>query len=124
MVACSSGTGLKSADEIVAALLDAIVSDLGLTSGAHVGLLVNGLGGTPLGELYVMFNSARQWLERAGLGRHAAVLAPKLVEAAWQLARRGVKVRVVVDGIRVGCKVSGMACAKADHSRGSVSGRS
>lgn len=30
--------------------------------------------------------TARHWLERAGLGRHAAVLAPQLVEAAWQLA--------------------------------------
>ena len=30
-------------------------------------MLVNGLGGTPLGELYLLFNSARQCLERKGL---------------------------------------------------------
>lgn len=30
--------------------------------------------------------TARHWLDRAGLGRHGAVLAPRLVEAAWQLA--------------------------------------
>ncbi len=30
--------------------------------------------------------TARHWLERAGLGRQGAVLAPRLVEAAWQLA--------------------------------------
>lgn len=30
--------------------------------------------------------TARAWLDRAGLGRHASVLAPRLVEAAWQLA--------------------------------------
>lgn len=30
--------------------------------------------------------TSRHWLERAGLGRHAAVLAARLVEAAWQLA--------------------------------------
>jgi len=30
--------------------------------------------------------TARSLLERAGLGRHLAVLAPRLVEAAWQLA--------------------------------------
>ena len=31
-------------------------------------MLVNGLGGTPLGELYLLFNSARQWLEGNGFG--------------------------------------------------------
>ncbi len=30
--------------------------------------------------------TARHWLDRAGLGRHGGVLAPRLVEAAWQLA--------------------------------------
>ena len=30
--------------------------------------------------------TARMWLERAGLGRQVAVLAPQLVDAAWQLA--------------------------------------
>jgi dihydroxyacetone kinase-like protein len=58
---------LASADTIAGELLETIVEDLEPASGAELLLLVNGLGGTPLGELYLLFNSARQWLERKGL---------------------------------------------------------
>jgi phosphoenolpyruvate---glycerone phosphotransferase subunit DhaK len=58
---------LASADTIAGELLETIVDDLEPASGAELLLLVNGLGGTPLGELYLLFNSARQWLERKGL---------------------------------------------------------
>jgi dihydroxyacetone kinase-like protein len=58
---------LASADTIAGELLETIVEDLEPPSGAELLLLVNGLGGTPLGELYLLFNSARQWLERRGL---------------------------------------------------------
>jgi dihydroxyacetone kinase-like protein len=47
-------------------LLESIVGDLE-PDRRRVLVLVNGLGGTPLGELYLLFNSARQWLERKGL---------------------------------------------------------
>src|SRR5437764_1223474 len=40
--------------------------DLAPEKGAELLVLVNGLGGTPLGELYLLFNSARQWLEGKG----------------------------------------------------------
>ena len=58
---------LASADAICSELLDSIVDDLEPAKGAELLVLVNGLGGTPLGELYLLFNSARQWLERKGL---------------------------------------------------------
>ena len=58
---------LASADGICSELLEAIVDDLQPATGAELLVLVNGLGGTPLGELYLLFNSARQWLERKGL---------------------------------------------------------
>jgi dihydroxyacetone kinase-like protein len=58
---------LASADGICSELLEAIVDDLEPATGAEVLVLVNGLGGTPLGELYLLFNSARQWLERKDL---------------------------------------------------------
>ena len=58
---------LASADTISSELLETIVADLEPANGAELLLLVNGLGGTPLGELYLLFNSARQWLERKGL---------------------------------------------------------
>jgi len=56
-------TQLGSADAICSELLETIVTDLAPQKGAELLVLVNGLGGTPLGELYLLFNSARQWLE-------------------------------------------------------------
>src|SRR5512132_1946466 len=58
---------LASADAISSELLESIVDDLEPPRDAELLVLVNGLGGTPLGELYLLFNSARQWLERKGL---------------------------------------------------------
>lgn len=58
---------LASADAICGELLETIVDDLKPAKGAELLLLVNGLGGTPLGELYLLFNSAHQWLERRDL---------------------------------------------------------
>ena len=57
---------VASADAICSELLESIVHDLEPPKGAELLVLVNGLGGTPLGELYLLFNSARQWLERKG----------------------------------------------------------
>jgi len=58
---------LASAQAICSELLETIVDDLEPAKGSGVLVLVNGLGGTPLGELYLLFNSARQWLESRGL---------------------------------------------------------
>ena len=58
---------LAPADAICEELLEPIVADLDPAPGSEVLVLVNGLGGTPLSELYLLFNSARQWLDRNGL---------------------------------------------------------
>jgi len=54
---------LLPADEIAKELLDAIIADLAPSPGDEVLLLVNGLGGTPLGELYVLCNFAHRYLK-------------------------------------------------------------
>ena len=58
---------MAPADTIAGELLEAIFADLKPAKGAEVLLLVNGLGGTPLGELYLLFNVASKWLEEKGL---------------------------------------------------------
>ena len=58
---------LASADAIAAELTGAVIKDLSLKSGQQVILLVNGFGGTPLLELYLMANSARKFLTNAGI---------------------------------------------------------
>ena len=58
---------LASADAIAEELLAAILSDLNLEPGKETLLLVNGFGGTPSMELYLMFNSARRILAGKGI---------------------------------------------------------
>ncbi len=58
---------LASADEIAAELLGAILKDLAPKPGQQVILLVNGFGGTPLMELYLMVCAATKILNAAGL---------------------------------------------------------
>ncbi len=58
---------LASADAIAKELTTAIVEDLKLKAGQQVLLLVNGFGGTPLIELYLMVHAARKCLDSAGV---------------------------------------------------------
>jgi dihydroxyacetone kinase-like protein len=58
---------LESADEIVAQLMEPILSDLPFKTGDEVLLFVNGLGGTPLIELYIVYRKAAELAQRAGL---------------------------------------------------------
>ena len=58
---------MRSADEIVADLVGAILEDLKPTAGSELLLMVNGFTGTPLMELYVLYNSAAKLLAQRGL---------------------------------------------------------
>jgi dihydroxyacetone kinase-like protein len=58
---------LTSAQDIAAEMVGNVLKDLSLKRGQEVILLVNGFGGTPLMELYVMVNAAHQILEAAGM---------------------------------------------------------
>ncbi len=58
---------LTTADEIAAELTTAIINDLSLKAGQQVILLVNGFGGTPMLELYLMVHASRKVLERSGV---------------------------------------------------------
>jgi dihydroxyacetone kinase-like protein len=58
---------LKPVDEIVAMLMEPVISDLPFRSGDEVLLFVNGLGGTPLIELYIAYRKAAQIAAAAGL---------------------------------------------------------
>ncbi len=58
---------LASADDIAAEMLGAIIGDLAPRSGQGAILLVNGFGGTPAMELYLMAHAARKVLAGRGL---------------------------------------------------------
>lgn len=57
---------ISSADEIVAHLLDKILGDTPITSGQEVAVMVNGLGGTPAIELYVVNRKVAEILSSKG----------------------------------------------------------
>jgi len=58
---------LASADEITEMLLTPVADDLKLTSGEKVLLFVNGMGGTPQSELFIVYRRARALLEGRGV---------------------------------------------------------
>jgi dihydroxyacetone kinase-like protein len=58
---------LVSANEIVDELLGAVVPDLPFSSGDRVALMINGLGGTPISELYLLYGIAAQKLADQGI---------------------------------------------------------
>jgi dihydroxyacetone kinase-like protein len=57
---------MENADGITDRLLEPVLSDLGITSGDKVLLFVNGMGGTPLSELYIVYRRAAQVLADRG----------------------------------------------------------
>lgn len=64
---------LEPVDEIVAEILDTLITDQDLSSGSRVVLLVNGLGGTPPMEISIVARAALQNLRKRGF----------VVERAW-----------------------------------------
>lgn len=53
---------LASADDITEMLASPVIEDLGLKAGEQVLAFVNGMGGTPLIELYIVFNALQRIL--------------------------------------------------------------
>jgi phosphoenolpyruvate---glycerone phosphotransferase subunit DhaK len=58
---------MRSADAIAEELVEAIAHDLEAPAGSEVLLLVNGFGGTPALELYLMYDAAARQLEKRRL---------------------------------------------------------
>ena len=58
---------LKTADELADEICNAIVADMGARAKQTCLLFVNGFGGTPSMELYVMYHAARKVFEKHGV---------------------------------------------------------
>lgn len=56
-------TKLKTSDEVVDQMLNRIIEDLPYESGDEVSILINGLGATPLEELYIAYRKADEILK-------------------------------------------------------------
>jgi dihydroxyacetone kinase-like protein len=58
---------LARANAIVDELLEAVSSDLPYKAGDDVAVMVNGMGGTPISELYLLYGYVHEQLEKQGL---------------------------------------------------------
>jgi dihydroxyacetone kinase-like protein len=58
---------LADANAIIDELLDAVVTDLPYERGDNVALMINGLGGTPISELYLLYGRAHEQLAGRGI---------------------------------------------------------
>jgi phosphoenolpyruvate---glycerone phosphotransferase subunit DhaK len=58
---------LASADALVEEIVDAILTDFDHPRSGEALLFVNGFGGTPAIELYLMYNAARKTMEKRGV---------------------------------------------------------
>ena len=58
---------IKSAHEIVEEMFKAVSEDLPFKKGDRVALMINGMGGTPISELYITYREAALMCEEKGL---------------------------------------------------------
>lgn len=83
---------LETADAVTERLMGAITEDLNLGPGDRVSLLVNGLGATPLEELYVMYRRAGRLLRDLRVEVHR----PYVGEFATSLEMAGASISVIL----------------------------
>ena len=58
---------MKSAHEIVEEMFNAVVDDLPFKENDRVALMINGMGGTPISELYIAYREAALMCKERGL---------------------------------------------------------
>jgi dihydroxyacetone kinase-like protein len=82
---------LEQADRVAEQLIEAILNDLSFNSGDRVDVLVNGLGATPVEELYILYRRVHELIDSAGLEVRRALVG----EYATSLEMAGASVSVL-----------------------------
>jgi phosphoenolpyruvate---glycerone phosphotransferase subunit DhaK len=82
---------LESADSIVDSILQAIQKDMPLARGDRVAVMVNGLGATPLEELYILYRRVHANLRAQGVIVHQ----PFIGEYATSLEMPGASITIM-----------------------------
>jgi dihydroxyacetone kinase-like protein len=84
-----------SADEVAQIAFDRITADMDIAKGDEVSVLINGLGGTPLEEQFILYRKVHALLETAG----ARVFMPHIGEFATSMEMQGLSVSIIkLDG--------------------------
>jgi dihydroxyacetone kinase len=93
---------IQSADAVAADLLERILVDMPIGRGEEVAVLLNGLGATPLMELYILFRRVARLLADEGIRIHRSyvgeyVTSLDMVGASLTLLRLDDELRRLVD---------------------------
>jgi dihydroxyacetone kinase-like protein len=75
---------VKPAHEVVEMMATAIVDDIPYNSGDKVLAFVNGMGGTPLIELYIVFSELERYLEGRGIEITRNLIGPYITSLEMQ----------------------------------------
>lgn len=82
---------MMTAEEIVKVLLDKITADMPVANGDEVAVLVNGLGGTPMEELYICYKSISEYFDNLG----ASIESKYIGEYATSMEMAGMSITVM-----------------------------
>lgn len=82
---------IESADEVAKTLVATILQDMPVEPGTEVSVLINGLGATPLEELYILYRSIHQLLGEKGI----RVYRPYIGEFATSMEMAGLSVSIL-----------------------------
>ena len=96
---------LRKAEEIVQEMLPPILDDLPIKKGDEVSILMNGLGATPLEELYVLYRTVHRMVTDRGI----AVFNVYLGEFATSLEMAGASISV----LRLDDELKALLCKSA-----------
>ncbi|MFP7674663.1 dihydroxyacetone kinase subunit DhaK [Marivita sp. S0852] len=77
---------LQTADDIAGEMMDRLLTDMPLTKGDRVSVMVNSLGATPPEELYILYRIVKTRLEEAG----ASIVMPLVGRYATSMEMAGV----------------------------------
>ena len=84
---------MKSGDiyEVADVVMEKVLSDLPIEAGKEIAVMVNGLGGTPLEELFVVYNRISQILNEKGIKAYM----PHIGEFATSMEMAGLSVSIM-----------------------------
>ncbi len=82
---------MMTADEIVHELLGKITTDMPIAKGDEIAVLVNGLGGTPMEELYICYKSICKFFDNIG----ASIVSKYIGEFATSMEMAGMSITVM-----------------------------
>lgn len=82
---------MMPADRIADKIMDRLLADMPLTSGDEVSVMINGLGGTPSEEQFIVFRRVSQILKEKGI----SVFMPHIGEFATSMEMAGLSVTLL-----------------------------